>query len=53
MEGADQDRRNKHPRLLSEPERDKLEEFVESIHYSSRYVAPQSRAVSEPVFSND
>ncbi len=36
MAALDHDRRNKHPRLLTEAERDKLEEFVEAIHYSSR-----------------
>lgn len=30
-------RRNKKPRPLSETERERLEEFIESIHYSSRY----------------
>ncbi|KAF2146596.1 uncharacterized protein K452DRAFT_304545 [Aplosporella prunicola CBS 121167] len=30
-------RRNKKPRPLSEAEKDKLDEFVESIHYSARY----------------
>jgi cyclin-dependent kinase regulatory subunit CKS1 len=30
-------RRNKKPRPLSESERAKLEEFIENIHYSSRY----------------
>nr|OQO15687.1 Cyclin-dependent kinases regulatory subunit [Rachicladosporium sp. CCFEE 5018]OQO29339.1 Cyclin-dependent kinases regulatory subunit [Rachicladosporium sp. CCFEE 5018] len=30
-------RRNKKPRLLSDPEKDKLEEFIDNIHYSSRY----------------
>ncbi|KAJ9625911.1 Cyclin-dependent kinases regulatory subunit (Cell division control protein cks1) [Taxawa tesnikishii (nom. ined.)] len=30
-------RRNKKPRILTEAERDRLEEFIESIHYSSRY----------------
>ena len=30
-------RRNKKPRLLTEAEREKLDEFVDSIHYSSRY----------------
>jgi cyclin-dependent kinase regulatory subunit CKS1 len=29
-------RRNKKPRLLSDVEREKLDEFVDSIHYSSR-----------------
>ena len=32
----DHDRRNKQPRMLTEAERDRLEEFIESIHYSSR-----------------
>lgn len=32
----DMTRRNKKPRPLSEPERERLEEFIESIHYSSR-----------------
>ncbi|KIW00993.1 cyclin-dependent kinase regulatory subunit [Verruconis gallopava] len=30
-------RRNKKPRPLSESERAKLEEFIDSIHYSARY----------------
>ena len=34
--GIDPDRRNKHPRLLTEPEKERLDEFAESIHYSSR-----------------
>lgn len=29
-------RRNKKPRLLTDPERDQLDEFVDAIHYSSR-----------------
>ncbi|KAF1819363.1 CKS-domain-containing protein [Dissoconium aciculare CBS 342.82] len=33
----DPTRRNKKPRLLSEAEREKLADFVEAIHYSSRY----------------
>lgn len=33
----DPSRRNKHPRLLLESEREKLEEFIDSIHYSARY----------------
>jgi cyclin-dependent kinase regulatory subunit CKS1 len=36
MAGLDYNRRNKHPRLLTEAERAQLEEFVEAIHYSSR-----------------
>lgn len=35
----DYTRRNKKPRLLTDSERDKLDEFIDSIHYSSRYVA--------------
>jgi cyclin-dependent kinase regulatory subunit CKS1 len=30
-------RRNKKPRLLLETEREKLDEFVDSIHYSARW----------------
>jgi len=37
MATLDHDRRNKQPRLLEKAERDRLEEFVEAIHYSSRY----------------
>ncbi|KAI7305200.1 hypothetical protein KC315_g14799, partial [Hortaea werneckii] len=33
----DYTRRNKKPRLLNDVERDQLDEFVDSIHYSSRY----------------
>lgn len=32
-------RRNKKARLLTDSERDKLDEFIDSIHYSSRYPA--------------
>jgi len=37
MVDIDLSRRNKKPRLLLDAEREKLEEFAESIHYSSRY----------------
>lgn len=37
MAGLDHDRRNRHPRLLNEAEKAQLKEFIESIHYSSRY----------------
>ncbi|KAM0799200.1 putative cell cycle regulatory protein Cks/Suc1 [Usnea florida] len=37
MAALDHDRRNKQPRLLKESEKRDLEEFVEAIHYSSRY----------------
>jgi len=30
-------RRNKKPRLLTDAERDQLDEFIDAIHYSSRY----------------
>jgi hypothetical protein len=30
-------RRNKKPRPLSDMEKDKLDEFVDAIHYSARY----------------
>ncbi|KAI9727985.1 MAG: Cyclin-dependent kinases regulatory subunit (Cell division control protein cks1) [Chrysothrix sp. TS-e1954] len=33
----DMTRRNKRPRMISPNERTKLEEYVEQIHYSSRY----------------
>lgn len=35
--GIDVSRRNKKPRLLLESERERLEEFIDSIHYSGRY----------------
>jgi cyclin-dependent kinase regulatory subunit CKS1 len=31
-------RRNKKPRPLSEMEKEKLEEFIDAIHYSARWV---------------
>ncbi|KAF2154767.1 CKS-domain-containing protein [Myriangium duriaei CBS 260.36] len=37
MSDIDFTRRNKKPRPLSDGERERLEEFIESIHYSSRY----------------
>ena len=40
-------RRNKKPRLLTDVEREKLDEFVDSIHYSSRYVGSTSHHVSK------
>ncbi|GLI80528.1 cyclin-dependent kinases regulatory subunit [Penicillium ochrochloron] len=33
----DPSRRNKKPRLLLESERERLDEFIDSIHYSARY----------------
>ncbi|KAJ5663755.1 Cyclin-dependent kinase regulatory subunit [Penicillium longicatenatum] len=35
-------RRNKKPRLLLESERDRLDEFIDSIHYSARHGPPPS-----------
>lgn len=37
MGDVDLERRNKKPRLLSEAEREGLDEFIDSIHYSARY----------------
>ncbi|KAL9084045.1 MAG: hypothetical protein Q9165_008246 [Trypethelium subeluteriae] len=34
---VDMTRRNKKPRPLSETERERLDEFVDAIHYSARY----------------
>ncbi|KAF2807054.1 CKS-domain-containing protein [Mytilinidion resinicola] len=34
-------RRNKKPRPLSEAEKEKLDEFIEAIHYSARYSDPE------------
>jgi len=36
--GIDTTRRNAQPRLLTESERARLDEFTDSIHYSTRYV---------------
>lgn len=38
MADVDYSRRNKVPRLISENEKAKLEEFIDSIHYSARSV---------------
>lgn len=37
MAGIDPDRRNRHPRMLSDSEKERLEEYIDLIHYSSRY----------------
>ena len=37
LAALDHDRRNKHPRMLTELERERLEEYIDAIHYSSRY----------------
>ncbi|MCJ1426832.1 Cyclin-dependent kinases regulatory subunit (Cell division control protein cks1) [Sticta canariensis] len=37
MAALEHDRRNKHPRALTDAERERLKEFKDSIHYSSRY----------------
>ena len=36
MANLDHDRRNKHPRIITESERERLEEFLDAIHYSGR-----------------
>lgn len=38
MADADNNRRNKFPRPLSDAEKARLDEFIDSIHYSARYV---------------
>lgn len=43
MADIDVTRRNKKPRLLLDKERANLQEFVDSIHYSARYVHPTVR----------
>ncbi|KAJ5491560.1 cyclin-dependent kinases regulatory subunit [Penicillium diatomitis] len=42
----DMSRRNKKPRLLLESERERLDEFIDSIHYSARYVGNHARDLS-------
>ncbi|KAI9698486.1 MAG: Cyclin-dependent kinases regulatory subunit (Cell division control protein cks1) [Candelina mexicana] len=37
MADLDYNRRNKKPRLVTEREREALDEFVDSIHYSAKY----------------
>lgn len=37
LAALDHDRRNKHPRMLTDAERERLEEYIDAIHYSSRY----------------
>lgn len=44
-------RRNKKPRPLSEQEKEKLDEFIEAIHYSARYDIP-SLPISPPSPTN-
>ncbi len=38
MADPDAHRRNKVPRLISDNEKTKLDEFIDSIHYSARLV---------------
>lgn len=37
MSDIDPTRRNKRPRQLTDPEKEKLDEFTDQIHYSARY----------------
>ena len=39
MASVDSSRRNRQPRLLTTSERERLEEFIDNISYSARYVA--------------
>jgi hypothetical protein len=48
MADIDFSRRNKKPRLLLESERQKLDEFIDSIHYSARYVVVGKPVVLVP-----
>ena len=46
---VDVTRRNKKPRPLSEAEKERMDEFVDSIHYSARYAIfldPMTRFIS-------
>lgn len=48
----DYTRRNKKARLLTDAEKDQLDEFADNIHYSSRYVFPStSQAAPDLVVS--
>lgn len=53
----DLNRRNKKPRLLLETEREKLDEFIDSIHYSARFVSvawtSQEPFLTTPRYSDD
>jgi cyclin-dependent kinase regulatory subunit CKS1 len=44
-------RRNKKPRPLSEHEKEKLDEFIDAIHYSARWVG-DSRSGQRVFFAN-
>jgi len=46
--GIDPSRRNIKPRPLSDSERAKLEEFLDSVHYSARFVLAAVRRVEFP-----
>jgi len=46
MADLDYNRRNKVPRPLSDSEKARLEEFIDSIHYSARWVSPKPRLSS-------
>jgi len=37
MAPLDNERKNKKPRIITEAEKDRLAEFIDSIHYSARY----------------
>lgn len=47
MTDLDYSRRNKVPRPLSEAEKERLEEFVDSIHYSARYALSSIPALED------
>jgi hypothetical protein len=39
MASLDNERKNKKPRIITEAEKDRLAEFIDSIHYSARQAA--------------
>lgn len=46
--GIDTSRRNAKPRSLTEDERARLDEFIDSIHYSTRCVRPATGTFCHP-----
>ena len=60
MADSDYNRRNKHPRPLTDSEKNRLEEFIDSIHYSARQVSfgvlvalPLPQSLTSPRYSDD
>jgi cyclin-dependent kinase regulatory subunit CKS1 len=51
MSDLDYNRRNKHPRPLSDSEKARLEEFIDSIHYSARQVELSADWFEKSIFA--